>query len=96
MFYIHVGCPVFLSTIVSEIVLSEMYGLWKSTALGAVIRAWMFHSGYHDSLSDRVEISTPLNSWKRGIVRVRVSMVSGGKMLALLSLFFSRRRRILK
>ncbi len=43
-----------------------MWNSWKSHALGTVIRAWMFHSGFYESLADRVEISTPLNSWKRG------------------------------
>ncbi|KZS16662.1 phosphatidylinositol glycan anchor biosynthesis class U protein [Daphnia magna] len=42
-----------------------MYSPWKSNILGVVIRAWMFNSGFYESLSDRVEISTPLNSWKR-------------------------------
>lgn len=43
-----------------------MWSSWKSHLLGIGIRMWMFKSGFHDSLSDRVEISTPINSWKRG------------------------------
>jgi hypothetical protein len=45
----------------------EMLSSWKSNALGVIIRVWMFNSGFHETLSDRVEISTPLNSWKRGM-----------------------------
>ena len=43
-----------------------MWSVFKTSLLGAFVRAWMFNSGFHLSLSDRVEISTPLNSWKRG------------------------------
>ena len=42
------------------------YNYMKWTVLGAFIRAWMFKSGFHESLTERVEISTPMNSWKRG------------------------------
>jgi len=47
---------------------SSTPAMWKSlkiTALGIFIRAWMFKSGFSESLSERVEISTPINSWKR-------------------------------
>ena len=53
-----------------------MWNSWKSHALGAVIRAWMFNSGFYESLADRVEISTPLNSWKRGNRRRAVKCYS--------------------
>jgi len=43
-----------------------MWNSWRTIALGAVIRAWMFRAGFYDSLVNRVEISTPINSWKRG------------------------------
>ena len=43
-----------------------MWSGWKSAALGAAIRVWAFRAGFHDFLSERVEISTPINSWKRG------------------------------
>lgn len=49
--------------------------MWKSfqiNTLGILIRAWMFKSGFSDSLSDRVEISTPINSWKRVVEGVHL------------------------
>lgn len=46
-----------------------MWSSWKTILFGAAIRAWMFRAGFHDALSERVEISTPVNSWKRGSIK---------------------------
>jgi len=35
-------------------------------AVGGFLRLWLFYSEYRQSVADRVEVSTPLNSWKRG------------------------------
>jgi len=34
---------------------------------GAFLRFWLMnYSGFRQTIEDRVEVSTPLNSWKRG------------------------------
>lgn len=34
--------------------------------IASLIRLWLVTSEYKKPITDRVEISTPLNSWKRG------------------------------
>ena len=34
--------------------------------IAVAIRYWLFESDYNASLANRIEVSTPLNAWKRG------------------------------
>lgn len=34
--------------------------------IAVAIRFWLLESDYNVTLANRVEVSTPLNSWKRG------------------------------
>ena len=36
-------------------------------AIAGIIRYWLINSDYKQIIGERVEISTPLNSWKKGI-----------------------------
>ncbi|XP_063216552.1 phosphatidylinositol glycan anchor biosynthesis class U protein isoform X4 [Bacillus rossius redtenbacheri] len=39
--------------------------LYLEYAVAAVIRYWLINSDYRETIADRVEVSTPLNSWKK-------------------------------
>lgn len=39
-------------------------------AVAGIIRYWLLNSDYKQTIGDCVEISTPLNSWKRGNIYI--------------------------
>jgi hypothetical protein len=39
-------------------------------AVGGIIRYWLINSDYKQTIGDRVEISTSLNSWRKGNMHV--------------------------
>ena len=44
-----------------------MAGLWAVYGIGIGIRLWLHNMGWSEQIAGRVEVSTPLNSWKRGL-----------------------------
>lgn len=44
--------------------------------LGAFARLWLATSEYQKIISDRIEISTPLNSWKRSKCIIILTSIS--------------------
>lgn len=40
--------------------------VYMEYAVAGLIRYWLIHSDYRQIIADRVEVSTALNSWKRG------------------------------
>lgn len=43
-----------------------MSGLGWSFGAGLVIRLCLFVGGFGEAIKERIEVSTPLNSWHRG------------------------------
>lgn len=35
--------------------------------VAAYIRIWLIFSDYQEVIADHIEVSTPINSWKRGV-----------------------------
>lgn len=46
--------------------------MYLAYAVAGIIRYWLLNSDYKQTIGDRVEISTPLNSWRKGNVYVIV------------------------
>jgi len=40
--------------------------IYLAYAVAGIIRYWLLNSDYKQTIGDRVEISTPLNSWRKG------------------------------
>lgn len=39
-----------------------------------LIRFWLINTDYQKTIADRIEVSTPLNSWKRGIASLAMKI----------------------
>lgn len=51
-----------------------------------LIRLWLTSSDYRQVISDRVELSTPVNSWKRGklLYKMFLGLPHGGLLFLIL------------